>query len=379
VKTELTHFVFYIHTLRNMRMTFLVILFLFSSYAYPCTGDFYSIPAGAHQDINECGTCKLVTNNGASRIFVPTKTNAEWTAFYTNVNANTGGNVVIGVCGGCNYPLDTVTAPSAAYSLRKVRTAYAGPLIRVRRSSDNTELDISPAAAGCGLLDTAALTAFTGAGNGFVKTWYDQSGNGRHAVQGTNASQPRIVNAGTVESKFGITTIFFNGTTFIPGVDLGVAATSDWSYSMVVGSTTVVSGAGGDGAGTYYLDRTTATNNLTGLKDGGGKLMLQKRTDAGGALGGISTTTNISTTVVQALFAERTYNTSYNVFLNNTGEGSLAETDGALTPPIPNIGRHTSTTTASNFGIYEFIFWGSALSSGDRTTVYFDQKNGFGF
>jgi hypothetical protein len=43
-----------------------------------------------------------------------------------------------------------------------------------------------------------AGTAFA-AQTGTVATWYDQSGNARHATQATSANQPRIVNAGVVE------------------------------------------------------------------------------------------------------------------------------------------------------------------------------------
>lgn len=348
--------------------------------AWPCTGDYYSIPAGTQQDIDECGTCRLITNNGSSTILVPTKTNAEWTAFYTNVNANTNGDVTVGSCGTtCTYPLDTISTPAAAYSLRKIKSAYAGALIRVRRSTDNSEQDISVIGTGCGTLDTSALTTFVGTGNGFVKTWYDQSGNARNATQTTAGSQPRIVNAGTIETKFGQTMIFFNGTTFIPGSALGLASTSSWSYSMVTGSTTIVNGGSTDGAGTYYLDRTSGTNNIMSMKAVGGKLCMQKRSDSGGGLGAVCTTTNISTTAIQSFYTERTYNTAFKVFLNNTGETTLAETLGALTPPTPNIGRHTSGTTTANFGIYEFIIWGTALPSGDRTTVFQDQQTGFGF
>jgi hypothetical protein len=37
-------------------------------------------------------------------------------------------------------------------------------------------------------------------GDGLVATWYDQSGNARNATQATASSQPRIVNAGVVET-----------------------------------------------------------------------------------------------------------------------------------------------------------------------------------
>lgn len=43
---------------------------------------------------------------------------------------------------------------------------------------------------------------FTGQGyDGFVKNWYDQSGNDNHATQGTPASQPKIVDGGSLVSS----------------------------------------------------------------------------------------------------------------------------------------------------------------------------------
>lgn len=103
-----------------------------------------------------------------------------------------------------NMPLllDIYPNAAAAYSLRKLRTAYTGSAIRVRRSSDNTETDIGFNNAGD--LDTSALATFVGNGNGFVSTWYDQSGNNRNATQTTQADQPQIVRNGlilTVNSK----------------------------------------------------------------------------------------------------------------------------------------------------------------------------------
>jgi hypothetical protein len=91
---------------------------------------------------------------------------------------------------------DVGVAAHDAYGLRKLRTAYAGKSIRVRRSSDNTELDIGFSGND---LDTAALLTFAGAGSAFVKTWYDQSGNARDFTQATTTAQPRIVNAGVLD------------------------------------------------------------------------------------------------------------------------------------------------------------------------------------
>jgi hypothetical protein len=97
--------------------------------------------------------------------------------------------------------LDLYPNAAAAYSLRKLRNAYTGSAIRVRRSSDNAEQDIGFVA---GDLDTSALTTFCGAGNGFVTTWYDQSGNNYHATQSSATFQPAIVSSGTVITVSGI-------------------------------------------------------------------------------------------------------------------------------------------------------------------------------
>lgn len=104
--------------------------------------------------------------------------------------------------------LDTYPA-TAAYSLRKLRTAYAGSAIRVRRSSDNAEQDIGFSA---GVLDTSALTTFVGAGNGFVVTWYDQSGAGANVTRPVLSQQPLIVSSGVVLIKGTKPSIDFDGS-----------------------------------------------------------------------------------------------------------------------------------------------------------------------
>lgn len=94
--------------------------------------------------------------------------------------------------------LDTYSGAAAAYSAaRRLSSTYTGALIRVRRSSDNTEQDIGYN--GNNVLDETALTTFVGAGNGFVTTWYDQSGNGNNVSQSGAVYQPRIVNSGSIE------------------------------------------------------------------------------------------------------------------------------------------------------------------------------------
>lgn len=91
--------------------------------------------------------------------------------------------------------LDTYPSAAGAYSIRKLRTAYTGNCVRVRRSSDNAESDFGFVGSD---LDTASLLSFVGANDGFVTTWYDQSGNVNNLVQTTAARQPQIVSAGSI-------------------------------------------------------------------------------------------------------------------------------------------------------------------------------------
>lgn len=87
---------------------------------------------------------------------------------------------------------------TAAYSLRKLRNGYTGSAIRVRRSSDNTEQDIGFVGND---LDTASLSSFVGANDGFVTTWYDQSGNSNNMTQASASLQPLMVVSGTLQTK----------------------------------------------------------------------------------------------------------------------------------------------------------------------------------
>jgi hypothetical protein len=104
--------------------------------------------------------------------------------------------------------LDLYPSAAAAYSVRKLRSAYSGSAIRVRRSSDNTETDIGFSG---GNLDTTSLTSFCSGTNGFVTTWYDQSGNGRNATQTTAANQPQIVSSGSIITQGGKPAARFDG------------------------------------------------------------------------------------------------------------------------------------------------------------------------
>jgi hypothetical protein len=98
--------------------------------------------------------------------------------------------------------LEKAPGARAAYSLRLVGLpSYTGSAIRVRRASNNAEQDIGFDANG--ELDTTALTNFCTGTNCFIRTWYDQSGNGADILQATAAAQPKIYDSVTGVLTYG--------------------------------------------------------------------------------------------------------------------------------------------------------------------------------
>lgn len=99
---------------------------------------------------------------------------------------------------------------TAAYSVRKLSNT-AIKCMRVRRDAPPyDELDIGFTTGGD--LDTAAIVAFGGSDVLTVSRWYDQSGNSRHAVQGTSSDQPEIYNGTAVITENGKSAINWNVT-----------------------------------------------------------------------------------------------------------------------------------------------------------------------
>src|SRR5210317_1532533 len=109
--------------------------------------------------------------------------------------------------------LEDYPGASAAYSVRKIRDGYTGSALRVREDSGNTEADIGFDSNGD--LDTAAIKSFCDAAgastNGYVVTWYDQSGSSNDATQSTTTQQPQIYDGSAVLTKNGQPSVRFNG------------------------------------------------------------------------------------------------------------------------------------------------------------------------
>lgn len=172
------------------------------------TGTWSGSPTYTYQWKRDGNNITSATNSTYTLVTADVGTSIKCTVTATNFtgSATADSNTVVPVSA-FSYLLDTYSGSSAAYSLRKLSSTYSGSAIRVRRSIDNTEQDFGFVN---NVLDTASLLTFCGAGNGFVTTWYDQSGNSRNAINTTALQQPQIVSSGAVLLTNGKPSIKFN-------------------------------------------------------------------------------------------------------------------------------------------------------------------------
>jgi len=98
-----------------------------------------------------------------------------------------------------SFFLNQFPGASLGLSLDKLDKNYTGSAIKVRRSSDNNELDIGFVN---NELDTASLLTFAGAGDAFVTIIYDQVGS-NNMTQDRAVTQGQIVSNGVVNLKGG--------------------------------------------------------------------------------------------------------------------------------------------------------------------------------
>ena len=108
--------------------------------------------------------------------------------------------------------LNDYSGAAAAYSLRLLDNTYTGDAIVVRRASDNTTQSIGFVN---NELDTATLESFCSGTDGFVTTWYDQSGSGNDAAQANASKQPKIVSSGSTILEGGKAALSFTNSPYL--------------------------------------------------------------------------------------------------------------------------------------------------------------------
>jgi len=84
------------------------------------------------------------------------------------------------------FLIDEVGDAGGAYSFQALSTTYAGPVVNIRRASDDEAQDFTAAQV------ISDLPTFLDSTTGFVVTWYDQAGS-NDVTQATTASQPQAL------------------------------------------------------------------------------------------------------------------------------------------------------------------------------------------
>jgi hypothetical protein len=275
--------------------------------------------------------------------------------------------------GDSTLPLDySGTNAAAAYSLRRLRSGYTGSAIRVRSTaSGSPEQDIGFDSNGN--LDTKALMSFVGANSGYVKTWYDQSTNGKNVTQSTNSKQPRIVNAGVPEMINNAPTIRFinaSSTTLTTASVPLSAGSSAYTYVVVFQSANL-------GTDSTIVEQNSATSQAG--KRGSLSIIypgIYYRFTGEGA-----DATAIAMPTDQLLQSTMKMNTGQNVTLYQNGNGGSSSTAAgtlSLSNACFSIASKCSNATEFLDGyISEVIVYPAAL--GDTQRVYLQKNEGHYF
>ena len=121
----------------------------------------------------------------------------------------------IGMIGGNSMPapvpllLDIYPGATIAFSLRRLTYNYTGPCIRLRRWSDDAEMNFNFVN---DVVDTASIMSFVGSSSASVVYWWNQMG-GFNLTSISNVSQPVLVNSGVMNTRNGHPAMSFNGIT----------------------------------------------------------------------------------------------------------------------------------------------------------------------
>jgi hypothetical protein len=246
--------------------------------------------------------------------------------------------------------LDVYTNAAVAYSVRKLRTAYTGNAIRVRRASDNAESDIGFSG---GNLDTSSLTSFCSGTNGFVTTWYDQSGNSRNATQTTAANQPQIVSSGAIINVNSKPCVQFDGSNDIMKF-IGSGTSSS--------NTLFVLSKSNNNTASYQT--ITSIGNITPATAFAYLYFGAAGNDARAIYSDVLTSLDGARTLVQELVTINAVSTTISMLVNNTSV-SLTNNTRVLTTNLNDvqIGNDTQYSDPFNGSIQEVVLYTTAQTS----------------
>jgi hypothetical protein len=137
---------------------------------------------------------------------------------------------------------DIVTATGYWGTRAYTFASIGNRVIRLRRDSDNAEIDfVTVAGGGLDFTSVIGINAFKGSANLFVTQLYDQTGNGVHFAQATAANQPQF----KLNVINGLPGIFYvSATPLFLVTNLTESVSAPYSFSAVSNRTIFASAVG---------------------------------------------------------------------------------------------------------------------------------------
>jgi hypothetical protein len=254
---------------------------------------------------------------------------------------------------GSNTLAGSYSGIAAAYSLRKVVPGYSGYVIEVRTGTVSQSIGFDS----FGNLDTGSLLTFAGGSSAFIKTWYDQSGNNRHATQSVDAQQPRIVNNGLLVTQSGRPALDFNGSYDMVTTPFPLSST-DGLLLISVDKPSVAT------ANKIYTYDTTAGQYW----NTGGLLFSQQEFRVDG-----SSKINLSVSPETLDYKVRTYYaTSTNAFMSINGRIAASSSYSSFSIPSPVnafIGRASGGGAERYVGLLQELIFYSASQATNKNYI----------
>ena len=237
----------------------------------------------------------------------------------------------------------------AAYSVFRPTTNYTGNCWKVRRD-DSTEQGIAYVS---NYVDTATVLSFGGTGSCWLVTWYDASfHNTNHLTQATAGNQPLVMSSGVLVTNAGL-------LASILGDGVNDALTKTMSYS-----------------GPHFISCVmkqvswTSQDFCWALNNGANQILVQRSASPGLSIydSGYSTVDNNAAVGAPFILQAKMHSSGSFFQVNNNTDVTFIDTN----PTINSINLFAYTSggaSAANVHIQEFIYWGTAFSSDERTMI----------
>lgn len=262
-------------------------------------------------------------------------------------------------------PLDSVTGATNAWSVvGRLKTSYSGNLFDVVRSSDGTSQSIGMTAEG--RADESALSAFVGAGSGFVTKIYDHLSTNDFVQSDTNLAAMIVVAGTIVRDTSNVVTLLFDGANdfYLAALPAGI---SDWPVSLVAfadpsGASSALFSVDNPASPTKQFATSTAADGTATLRVRSGGSF----TDTAGA----TVVTNVSRFMISGVL---TNDSQRALFVDTTQDGASTTTFSfsGIAPTKVNLGRLGDSTPSSFYPgkASDWVLFTTAISDSDRTTL----------